>query len=132
MANISQRITLEGGDDIRAKLQELARVAAAAFREIESAAGKVKVDPAAAKSFEELSSVTSKLAEEFNKLGDGASTTAPAIEKTGIAAGAAPPSKFHARPVPLPLPENVAVCGTSSTVGALEMVPFGITRPTLT
>lgn len=89
MANISQRITLEGGDDIRAKLQELARVAAAAFREIESAAGKVKVDPAAAKSFEELSSVTSKLAEEFNKLGDGASTTAPAIEKTGIAAGAA-------------------------------------------
>jgi hypothetical protein len=46
MAKISQRISLEGGDDIAKKLKELGDAGEKSFKQIADAAAKAKVDPA--------------------------------------------------------------------------------------
>jgi hypothetical protein len=45
-------------------------------------------------------------------------------------AGAAPPSKFQAKPVPFPDAVNEPVAGAERVVGALAIVPLGSVTPT--
>src|SRR5213592_1137634 len=86
MATISQRISIEGGDDIRKQFAELAKAAAASFQKIQDAAEKVQIDPASQKSFEELVGAGSKLADQFAELAKAAAETAPELEQVGKSA----------------------------------------------
>lgn len=89
MATISQRISIEGGDDIRKQLEALAKAAAAAFAQIQGAVEKIEVDPKTEQAFADLAAAGSKLAEQFGGLAKVASDTAPEIEETGKAAATA-------------------------------------------
>ncbi len=83
MATISQRISIEGGDDVRKALEELGKAASDAFKQIADAGEKVKLDPETQKSFDGLVEASSKLADQFTELGKTASQAAPEIEKVG-------------------------------------------------
>lgn len=75
---ISQRIALEGGDELKKKLEELGAAGEKSFKQIQAAAEKTKVDPAQFAQFKQaldgLISTGSQLANQFLQLAKAAST----------------------------------------------------------
>jgi hypothetical protein len=69
---ISQRITLEGSDDIKKKFEELGKAGEKSFKQIQDAAEKTKVDPArvneAKQAFDNLGAAGSKLGSQLGAL----------------------------------------------------------------
>jgi uncharacterized protein Yka (UPF0111/DUF47 family) len=69
---ISQRITLEGGDDIKKQLEDLGRAGEASFKQIQDAAEKTKIDPAridqTKQAFNNLSTAGAQLGNQFKAL----------------------------------------------------------------
>jgi hypothetical protein len=82
MATISQRISIEGGDDIRKQLEALAKAASSAFAQIEDAASKAQIDPQTQKAVDGLVAA-------FGDLTQASAKTAPPLEQVGEAATAA-------------------------------------------
>lgn len=73
MATISQRITLEGAEDIRKKLEDLGKAGEQAFKQIQDAAKKPIVDPAQ----------IDKSKQAFDQLAAAATRTGAAIQQAG-------------------------------------------------
>src|SRR5580765_3070041 len=71
---ISQRIALEGADDIKKKLEELGKAGEKSFKQIQDAAEKTKADPAkfdqVKTSVEKLGAASTQLGNQFKGLAD--------------------------------------------------------------
>jgi hypothetical protein len=112
MANtISQRISLEGSEDIRKKLEDLGKAGEKSFKQISDAASNVKVDPARVdqtkQAFDRLGAAGAQLGDQFKGLAEsvvsfgsrgvksaldvasGLQQTAAAAEQVGSAIGQA-------------------------------------------
>ena len=108
---ISQRITLEGSDDIKKQLQDLGKAGEASFKQIQTAAQNTKIDPASAnetkQAFDRLGAAGAQLGTQFKALvesvvsfgsqgtksaldvASGLQKTAAAAEQVGSAMGQA-------------------------------------------
>src|SRR5262245_22555223 len=64
MATISQRITLEGGEQLKKQLEDLGKAGKQAFESIQTAGQKVQVDP---QKFEDLAKATQVFGAEGTK-----------------------------------------------------------------
>jgi hypothetical protein len=71
---ISQRITLEGGDDIKKQLEALGKAGEASFKQIQDAAQKTQIDPARVnetkQAFDQLGSAGAQLGTQFKALAE--------------------------------------------------------------
>jgi hypothetical protein len=86
MATISQRISLEGSEDILKKLEEIGKIGAAAFEQIKSAAEKMRVDAQLDKTAEAadgLVTAGSELVKQFDALAEAASQTDKELKQVG-------------------------------------------------
>src|SRR4029077_20489762 len=95
---ISQRIALEGSDDIKKKLEELGAAGEKSFKQIQDADAKTKVDPArideTKRAFDNLGTAGAKLGTQFTALANsvlnfGAAGTKSFSDVATAAAGTA-------------------------------------------
>src|SRR4249919_1940537 len=120
---ISQRITLEGSEDIKKRFEELGKAGEKSFKQIQDAAEKTKVDPArideTKKAFDNLGAAGSKLGSQFSALANsllnfGSAGTKSFTDVATAAAGTAQAAQ-HLGTAVVQSSQQVAASGQSTS-----------------